>query len=760
MNAFGAGRNSKGETKAANTEQIWRRLQAGLQAAVCLSLAAALPSHVRAELLTNAAQVLSLSAERASQRLPVRVQGVVTAAEPTWNGKFFVQDETSGVFVDDQTDPRPEPGDVVVVTGVTHPGAYAPIITAPAWRKIGTAPLPEPLKVPIEDIMSGIEDGQRVEVVGIVRAVTPGKTNTDLDLAAGGYRLHVFPKTPTNIDPMSLIGARVRVQGTAAASFNAALRHLVSVVLFVPRRADFIVEKTEAVDPFHEPILPLNGIAQYRRDLTPGKRVHVKGVVTLQRPGEDIFLEDKTGGLHVRTHQPETFAIGEVVEAVGFPDFDHFLPVLDDAVIRRTSQPQEPVEPKRVTVDEIRAGLHHADLITLPAKVLDCSFRRGRSDAPGGPQIRTVLMLQRDNLVFTAEAETHSRNTALADIPIGSTIEVTGICFTESTEDNKLKSLQVLLPDARSFRLLERPSWLTPRRLLIGLAALLLTSSVGLVWTIMVSKRNTVLHELIREKEKAQTGLQQAHDQLEERVRERTAQLKFQITARKESELQFKAVLSERTRLAQELHDTLEQTLTGIALQLDTTSKLFQAKPEAACHHLELAREFVAQGQVDVQRSIWDLRSRALEQFDLPGALTASGKQLTDGTDIRFEVTTRGQARPLPETVEENLLRIAQEAMTNVIKHSQATAATIELDYGPENVVLRVRDNGLGFDRRQGTGPARGHFGLLGISERAKRLGAELTIQSEPGAGTLVMLRVALEQELQPESKLGSPAAC
>src|SRR5882724_6269509 len=81
----------------------------------------------------------------------------------------------------------------------------------------------------------------------------------------------------------------------AAASFNAALRRLVSVVLFVPLSSDFIIERTEPMDPFQEPVLPLNAIAQYRKDFLPGKRVHVKGVVTLQRPGEDLFLEDNTG---------------------------------------------------------------------------------------------------------------------------------------------------------------------------------------------------------------------------------------------------------------------------------------------------------------------------------------------------------------------------------------------------------------------------------------------------------------------------------
>src|SRR5205814_8427534 len=181
----------------------------------------------------------------------------------------------------------------------------------------------------------------------------------------------------------------------------------------------------------------------------------------------------------------------------------------------------------------------------------------------------------------------------------------------------------------------------------------------------------------IQEREKSQLELQRAHDLLEERVIERTEQLRFQITARKESEVQSKAVLAERTRLAQELHDTLEQSLTGIALQIETSAKLFHRNPAGANHHLDLARNLMSQSQVEVRRSIWDLRCRALEQFDLPGALKLSSRQIPDGTSIRVEATARARVRPLPEMVEDNVLRIGPEALTNIIKHSEATLAKI-----------------------------------------------------------------------------------
>jgi signal transduction histidine kinase len=121
-------------------------------------------------------------------------------------------------------------------------------------------------------------------------------------------------------------------------------------------------------------------------------------------------------------------------------------------------------------------------------------------------------------------------------------------------------------------------------------------------------------------------------------------------------------------------------------------------------------------------------------------------------------VNAKGRVRPLSETVEENLLRIAQESLTNVIKHSGATTATIELDYGAQNVILQIQDNGNGFEQEKSAGPREGHFGLLGMSERAKRLGGELAVTSKPGLGTTVRLQVPIEQNAPSPDFVGSEA--
>jgi signal transduction histidine kinase len=302
------------------------------------------------------------------------------------------------------------------------------------------------------------------------------------------------------------------------------------------------------------------------------------------------------------------------------------------------------------------------------------------------------------------------------------------------------------MPTGKNVPVLAKPSWLTPQRLLAGLGILLAVSIVAAGWIVMVSKKNKTLNTLVREKEKARLDLREAHDQLEQRVRERTAQLKLQITARKELELQSKATLAERTRLAQELHDTLEQDITGVALQLDMAAKHLENGPPAAVRHLQLARNFIGEIQMEAHRSIWNLRIRSLEQFDLPNALLMSSQRIVGDWDspLKVETKSRGQIRPLPEIVEENLLRIAQESLTNIIKHSGATRAEIELNYAAKTVVLQIKDNGRGFSRDDNSTPAEGHFGLLGISERVRRLDGEITFSSTPGVGTTIRAQIPI----------------
>lgn len=698
-------------------------------------------------ILTRAADVLALPDDQASLGIPVFIKGIVTVAQTNWSGRFFVQDASGGVFVENRTN-QPMVGDLLEISAVTRAGGYAPCITKPTWRKIGTAPLPEAKPVTIEELMSGVEDSQRIAITGVVRDA-PTNSSDPIEVASGGYRFRAFLPVPKGMNLQSLVGAKVLLKGTAATEYNApahtALRHFVTVTLYVTQPSDFIVEEAAPANPYEQPLAPLNAIAQYRRDGLANGEVHIKGVVTYQRKGQDLFLQDATGGLQVKSKLAETVVPGDVVEVVGFPAIDNYLPVLEDAVLRKTSEPPTRLTPRDVAVPDVLKGLHHADYVKVQGVLVD-RMARGIGRIAAKPVIQTTLVLQSSNLLFAAEMDSTEPDDFLTSIPIGSEIAVSGICMLESDEDGKIKSVHILLPASQNVSILQRPSWLTTRHLLTSLAIVSGVLLLALSWSVMVSQKNSKLKSLVVEKVTAQNELQQAHDLLEWRVAERTKQLKVEMTARKETELQFRAVLTERTRLAQELHDTLEQTITGIALQLDRVANHFEKNPDNASHHLKLARNLTRQGQTDVRLSVWGLRSRAGEKFDLVNALNISSQQVANGAEIKVQIETSGDVRSLPETLEENLLRIAQEAITNAVKHSGANTVKVELQFSLEKVVLQIKDDGKGFDPENCEGPNEGHFGLLGIRERAERMNGVANIRSTAGTGTCVCVEVPISQ--------------
>ena len=172
--------------------------------------------------LTNVIDIITLSEDRAKSQIPILVTGTVTFVEPTLGGSFFVQDATGGVFVYNPHGLLPATGDIVRVSGATTEGAYAPSIMGSNYVKLGCGPLPPARRISIDRLMSGAEDCQRVEVSGIVRGaqMSETKSNLDLTIASAGYRFHAFPKLPPGTDLKHLVGARVRLKGTAGAFFN------------------------------------------------------------------------------------------------------------------------------------------------------------------------------------------------------------------------------------------------------------------------------------------------------------------------------------------------------------------------------------------------------------------------------------------------------------------------------------------------------------------------------------------------------------
>ena len=209
---------------------------------------------------------------------------------------------------------------------------------------------------------------------------------------------------------------------------------------------------------------------------------------------------------------------------------------------------------------------------------------------------------------------------------------------------------------------------------------------------------------------------------------------------RAQTRARYQAILDERTRLARELHDTLEQAMAAIRLQLSMVARQLQSAPEQAVRNLALARRMLDHSLEEARRSVLDLRAQVLESADLVEAITQQAREMTSGTPVEVDVKAEGAVRRLEASEEHHLLRIAQEALTNALKHSGCNRVEVELRFADESTTLVVRDDGRGFS--QGEGVPEGHFGLQGIKERADKLGAALQLLSRPGAGLEVSVLV------------------
>lgn len=205
----------------------------------------------------------------------------------------------------------------------------------------------------------------------------------------------------------------------------------------------------------------------------------------------------------------------------------------------------------------------------------------------------------------------------------------------------------------------------------------------------------------------------------------------------------FAAVVEERARLAREIHDTLAQAFVGISHQLDALAGKL-GEPEAARTHLDLARRMTRHSLTEARRSVLDLRTAELEEQDLPAALASSAPRWLAGSGVRLSLELAALKRPLPADLEQHLLRIVQEAVTNTVKHAQAECITIQLAVLAGRLHLCISDDGRGFQppgRFQGSD---GHFGIVGMRERTERFGGSFRLDSEAGQGTRVEVTIPM----------------
>jgi len=214
--------------------------------------------------------------------------------------------------------------------------------------------------------------------------------------------------------------------------------------------------------------------------------------------------------------------------------------------------------------------------------------------------------------------------------------------------------------------------------------------------------------------------------------------------------LRLEAQQDERKRIAQELHDTLLQGFTAIALKLDALTTSLPPALLKTKQQLEQALEQMDHYLGETRRSIWNLRSPALQSTeDLSKVLLEASERTLASTAIALSFSVQGAPRKLGKAVEHHLLRICEEALANAVKHAHATRVEVILDFTSKEVQLHIRDDGCGFEPAGWEVSKRGHFGLLGIKERVASVFGILSIDSAPGRGARLLVTIPSEGALR-----------
>ena len=461
--------------------------------------------------ITLASAVRDLLPEEAAKGLPVRLRGVATFVFDRHS--CFVQDNSAGIFVGNGVElPVMTPGDVVEVEGVSEPGEFAPIVHPLAARIIGHSDLPQPLRVTYEELVTGREDSQWVEVSGLVRAAfIETSTNRTLEIVAGGGRLTAFVPGLTQSDLSTLVDSEVRIRGVCGTWFNKQ-RQLFGVRLVVPHREDISVIAEAPTNIFIKPAQPIGNLLRFvPKSQTYERRTKVRGTVILHQAGRVLFVEDDQHGLCVQTRQSGQLQPGDIVELLGFPGRGNYTPILEDGVWQKLGSGAEPA-PVLVNPDGALGGLQDSRLVAIEGRLLDRANDNNES----------VLLLEADHRIFSARLESLQTRTGVMALQNGSRLRLTGVCQIEVGDiwragpEWRAKSFRILLRSPADIEMLQLPPWWTLKRLLWAVGILVAAVLGSLAWAGQLRTKVATQTTIIRQQLELEARLKERYEDLYE----------------------------------------------------------------------------------------------------------------------------------------------------------------------------------------------------------------------------------------------------
>ncbi len=639
--------------------------------------------------LKRIGDILRLGHEPGYEGREVQVSGVITYCEPNWR-TAFIQDETGGIyfFADSQVlvTQGAAVGRHMSLKGKLGRGRLRPIILGTGDNHLvielvssGLAPLPTPRRLSSTNLSDFNANSQWVEVAGNVGSVKLIDDRAVLELSVGGTNLEVTIPGYTRIDmlPKHLMALDVVVRGVMGASWDSGGKFLAPQLL--SPSVGFVEVQSQALTTMFD--LPLKGANDVNQGSAEGLKIRLRGTVVANLPELGFFLLDSTGTVWIESTQKLYLERGDEVDVVGLGGWISGKSALRDGYARKTGK-RDQASPRFVDLGNLSTDpLKHGEWVTVEAHLTDTL--RGKDDS--------LLRFMEGSHAFAVHIR--SRGDGVEVLPqwqTGSRIKLEGVVvkgdWAPSPEFRLPGAWGLMVHSSSQLSLIRPPAWWTTERLSVITVALLTGTVVAGACVIFLRRQVRLQSETIAE-QRARVALSE-----------------------------------ERGRISRELHDSLEQYLTGLSIQLEAVAAKLGDSSGDVRRMLDVAQQMVRHGHDDARAAIWELRAKALERGGLIQALEELIPIAAIGSPTKIHIEVPSAPIELSAEVEHHLLRITQEAVTNSIKHAGASCIWVGLTLNKSELQLCIKDDGKGFSELGSKTIDQPSFGLVGMRERAIKL--------------------------------------